>query len=583
MILSFQSRIMLFFSSLFIGVQLLTLVAIYWVCRDNIMQQIGQNLIYAENIFNRQLTEHGNRMAGEARILVADFGFRSAVSDSDPETVTSALENLSYRIHAQRGFYINLQGKIIADTAGRYQQQGFMFPDAIAAAEAQGQSVLFGILDGELCEIVTAPVLAPITIGWVSIAISVNHGLVNSFKQLSALPPDISLLEQSGESLQILTSSLEHPAPEFFRDELFQLPLSAFQRPRRVETADADLLVLIRPLATASAAQTISAVLQIDLAHAMRPYLLLAYAILGLSILALAAILLGGYLLARNIAEPIRALAGASQRMRDGFVDAPLPVMHDDELGRLAETFNLASRMAAEMSALKEQDFQRRELVASVSHDLRTPLTSLHGYLQTMQLHADQVPDPERERYLAIAVRQSEKVGRLAQELFELAKLECQATPLQIESFNLMELVQDVIQKYEMAASKRGVVLQARLDNPLPLISADIALIERVLTNLIDNALRHTPVGGFVRIDCLPSAQRVRVVIKDSGIGIAAEFLPKLFNRESPLSRQARVNGGGLGLLIVAKIVALHGGGMQVQSTLGQGTEFSFDLAVATN
>ena len=582
MSLSFQSRIMLFFSSLFIGVQILTLLAIYWVCRDNIVQQVGQNLIYAENIFNRQLTEHGNRMASEARILVADFGFRSAVSDSDEETVASALENLSYRIHAQRGFYINLQGKIIADTAGRYQQQAFMFPDAIAGAETQGQSVRFGMLDGELCEIVTAPVLAPITIGYVSIALPVNRGLVNSFKQLSALPPDISLLEKSGDTLQILSSSLEHPAPAFFMEAFFRLPISAFQRPKRVETVDADLLVLIRPLAAASADQTISAVLQIDLAQAMRPYALLAYAILGLSILALAAILLGGYLLARNITEPIRALAGASQRIKDGFIDAPLPVKHGDELGRLAETFNLASQMAAEMSDLKEQDLLRRELVASVSHDLRTPLTSLHGYLETMQLHAGQETDTERERYLAIAVRQSEKVGRLAQELFELARLECQAAPLQMESFNLLELVQDVTQKYEMTASKRGVFLQAKLDNQLPLISADIALIERVLTNLIDNALRHTPAGGFVRIECQQNAQRVCMVIKDSGIGIAPEFLPKLFTRESPLSRKARADGGGLGLLIVAKIVVLHGGVIHVQSKLGFGAEFSFDLAVAT-
>ena len=90
-------------------------------------------------------------MAGEARILVADFGFRGAVSDSDPETVASALENLTYRIHAQRGFYINLQGNVIADTAGRYQGQTFMFPGAIAMGDAHSQPVLFGMLDGELC------------------------------------------------------------------------------------------------------------------------------------------------------------------------------------------------------------------------------------------------------------------------------------------------------------------------------------------------------------------------------------------------------------------------------------------------
>jgi len=578
--LSFQSRIVLFFSTLFSVVQILTLCAIYWVCRDNIIQQIGQNLIYAENIFNRQLTDHGDRMAGEARILVADFGFKAAVSDSDQATQLSALENLTYRIHAQIGFYINLQGKIIADTAGRYQERIFMFPDAIAKADEQGQAVMFGLLDGELCELVVVPVLAPLTIGWVAIVIPVDHGLVDSFKNLSAMPPDISLLERSGDHLKILTSSLAEPSVAFFQNEIFRLPISQFQHPRLIESAAGSLLILIRPLAAANAGQTISAVFQINLAQALKPYAILEYVVLGLSIFALLAILFGAYLLARNISQPIRALAGATQRIKDGIFGPPLPVTRDDELGRLAETFNTASQIAVEMSQLKTQDQQRRELVASVSHDLRTPLTSLHGYLETMQLQAGQVPDTDRERYLAIAVRQSEKVGRLAQELFELAKLECQITPPLLETFNIMELIQDVTQKYSMTAKKRGITLQAQLDKPFPAVSADIAMIERVLTNLIDNALRHTPTGGAVQIALQAVAERIQISVTDSGEGIAPEFIAKLFDRESPLRRQSK--DGGLGLLIVAKIIALHGGAIQVQSQPGSKTVFSFDLPVAS-
>lgn len=579
MSLSFQSRIVLFFSTLFIVVQILTLLAIYWVCRANIIEQIAQNLIYAENIFNRQLTDHGDRMAGEARILVADYGFRAAVSDSDQVTQMSALENLIYRIHAQTGFYINLQGKIIADSSGRFQEQMFMFPAAVAKADEQGQSVMFGLLDGELCELVVVPVLAPLTIGWVGIVIPVDHGLVDSFKHLSALPPDISLLVRSGGRLKVLASSMAEPASAFFQTEVFQQPVSAFQHPKLVDSAFGSQLILIRPLAAANAGQAISAVFQIDLTQALKPYAILGYVVLGLSVFGLLAILSGAYLLARNISQPVRALAGASQRIKDGIFDPPLPV-GDDELGRLAETFNMASKIAGEMSELKQQDQQRRELVASVSHDLRTPLTSLHGYLETMQLQAGLVADADRQRYLDIAVRQSEKVGRLAQELFELAKLECRVIPLQLENFNILELVQDVTQKYSMAAKTRGINLHAQLDARLPLVNADIAMIERVLTNLIDNALRHTPPGGSVQIELQVLADRVQIAVIDSGEGIAAEFLAKLFDRDSPLSRQAR--GGGLGLLIVARIIAMHGGTIRVQSTPGIKTLFSFDLAAAS-
>jgi signal transduction histidine kinase len=295
----------------------------------------------------------------------------------------------------------------------------------------------------------------------------------------------------------------------------------------------------------------------------------------------LLATLCGTYYLAKNISQPVRELAGASQRLLEGGFDQPLAVTRRDEWGLLAETFNRAGRIAKEIITLKEQDMLRREMVASVSHDLRTPLTSLHGYLETMQLKANQLPEAERERFLAVAVRQSEKVGRLAQELFDLAKLECQTTPVQLESFNLLDLVLDVTHKYSMAAKQRGLKLHAVLDNEVPLVFADIAMIERVLTNLIDNALRHTPSGGEVIISLSVISDRIRVTITDTGEGIAAEYLPRLFERDSGIIRQHKPDSGGLGLQIVAKIVALHGGNIQVESTLGLGTVFSFDLAVA--
>lgn len=582
MTLSFQSRILLFFSSLFIGIQVLTLIPIYWVCRENIVKQIGQNLLYAENIFNRSLTEHGERMASGTRVLVADFGFRTTISDGDQETISSALENLTYRIRGERGFYIDLQGKIVADTASRQLGQLFMFPDAIKVAEAEGKSVVFGMLDGKLSEISVVPVLAPLPIGWVGVAIAVDQNLLESFQNMSTLPPDISLVELSGGKLQILSSSVINPSMDFFQQRIFSRPLTDFQYPSLVLSSHDAFLVLIRPLAPAKAEQAILAVLQINLATALHPYVILVYAVLGLFIFGLLATLIGAYLLARKIAEPVRALAGATQRIMDGHFDEPLPITRDDELGRLAETFNSAKRIAAEMSDLKQQDQLRRELVASVSHDLRTPLTALHGYLETMQLRANNLPEEERQRFLAVAVRQSEKLGRMAQELFELAKLECEATRIQFENFNILELIQDVAQKYEMAAKVRGIDLQAKLDCEFPPVCADIAMIERVLTNLIDNALRHTPCGGKVNIVLFRKDKRIRISVSDNGEGIAPEYLPKLFERDSPLRhRPAGTNAGGLGLLIVAKMVALHGGAVDVKSTLGAGSEFSFDLAMA--
>ena len=180
-----------------------------------------------------------------------------------------------------------------------------------------------------------------------------------------------------------------------------------------------------------------------------------------------------------------------------------------DEVDRLGVTFDqMAGRIVEQIQELKQQDALRRDLVAQVSHDLRTPLAALHGYLETLIVKEDSLTPEERASYLAIVLRQSEHLTRLVGDLFELAKLEAQEESPQCEPFSLPELVQDVVQKFQLKADEDDVTLAMELDADLPLVSADIALVERVLDNLIDNALTHTPAGVRCGYPCV--ATRVR-------------------------------------------------------------------------
>lgn len=580
MIRSFQARLVLFFSTLFVGVQLVTLAAVYWVSRANVMEQLGQGLAYDERIFHRLLTERGERIADATRILVADFGFRTAAGTGDIETLGSALENLTYRIQGQRGFYIGLDGQIVADTAGRRQGSPFMFPDILAEAEEQGRAVVFGLFDDALYELAVVPVQAPITIGWVGIALVVDQGFIERHERLSPPGLELTLLEPAAPHGWILASSLPPLARARLAGMFTRMDAAEWARPRLVDLGEDSFITLVRRLPGTQAGQPILAVLQTNLAHALQPYAILWYAVLGLLAFGLAATLLGGYLLAGKIAQPVRVLAHATRKLMDGQFDAPLPVIRDDELGRLTETFNRAVQIAAEIGELKEKDRVRRELVANVSHDLRSPLTSLHGYLETMQRQADSLPQEERERFLGVAVRQSEKLGRLAQELFELARLECGEAGFQPEGFCLAELLYDVAQKYELAARGRDVNLGVRAAPELPWVLGDIGLIERVLANLVDNALRHTGAGGEVWIGAEALGKRVEVSVTDNGAGIAPEYLPRLFEWDSPLSRRMGRGSGGLGLILVGRIVRLHGGDIRVESVVGRGTVFRFDVPV---
>ena len=250
-----------------------------------------------------------------------------------------------------------------------------------------------------------------------------------------------------------------------------------------------------------------------------------------------------------------------------------------DEIGRLATAFfQMTERLKAHMGEIRRHDQLRRELVANVSHDLRTPLTSMQNYLETLLRTGDDLPAAERRHYIEVAVRQCHSVTKLAEQLFELAQLECEETLPHAEVFSLAELLQDVGQKFALLAAKKQVRLSVEADPEGLFVHADIGMIERVIANLIDNAIRHTPPAGAISLKAISTPAGIEVRVADTGVGIATEYLPGLFGRDSPLRQTAGRAGGGLGLRIAERILALHGARMAVASESGHGTTFRFAL-----
>jgi len=303
----------------------------------------------------------------------------------------------------------------------------------------------------------------------------------------------------------------------------------------------------------------------------------------GLTVLTLSAGLIAFALITRRLRRLGREVQAFTAGGPDTIEALPANEAHaPDEIGQLRQTFHhMAARIASQVGELKRQDLLRREMVANISHDLRTPLTSLQGYLETLSLKSGQVGEEERTRYLDVALRQSRKVSRLAQELFELAKLECEVTQPVKEPFALADLVNDVLQKFELAARQKGVGLHVDIPDNLPPVMADLGMIERVLTNLLDNALKHTPAGGSVRLELHDAEGQVQVRVADSGAGIPDNLRPQLFERPSPLRDGAGRSSGGLGLLIVKRILSLHNATIRLEAQAGPGAAFSFALPTA--
>ncbi|WP_110948110.1 sensor histidine kinase [Pseudomonas bohemica] len=250
-----------------------------------------------------------------------------------------------------------------------------------------------------------------------------------------------------------------------------------------------------------------------------------------------------------------------------------------DEIAVLDATFKqMQNRLSEQWQTLTRQSQDRRELVANISHDLRTPLASLHGYLEVLSVKDASLSVEERRRYLGIALDQSRKVGGLAQSLLELVRLEHGFVVPVVERFSLTDLVQDIFQKFELSAEAKAVTLMPNFAPSIPGVHADLGLIERVLTNLLDNALRHTPAEGEVKVSLLPKGCFIEVTVSDSGPGIAAELREGLFLR--PFNIGGARRDGGLGLRIVHQILQLHGHRIELMDVPGQGATFRFALPI---
>ncbi len=253
-----------------------------------------------------------------------------------------------------------------------------------------------------------------------------------------------------------------------------------------------------------------------------------------------------------------------------------------DEIDYLGVTFdNMAQRIASQIEQLREKDAQRRQLVAQVSHDLRTPLASMQGYLEILKLRRDRLSREEQEPFLQIALLEGYRLSQLVDELFELAALEAREKQPDPECFPLAELVHDVVQKHMPRADEQSIVLSVGGNPDIPRAFADLAMTERVLDNLIGNAIAYTPENGRVSVRFEAANGRPGVSVRDSGPGIAVADLPHIFEPFYRGEAGGDRRHAGLGLAIARRIMTLQGGDIGAENNADGGAVFSISLPAA--
>ncbi|WP_347839410.1 HAMP domain-containing sensor histidine kinase [uncultured Draconibacterium sp.] len=297
----------------------------------------------------------------------------------------------------------------------------------------------------------------------------------------------------------------------------------------------------------------------------------LLVALLLTSLLGLLAI----WIITRNLNKIINAV----RSFKEGNHSVRIQHNNKGELDNMAETFNtMAQTIEQNIIQLKSVEALRKELIANVSHDLRSPIASIQGFAETILLKDDNIADEERTKYLNIILQNSENLSKLVNDLFELSKLESNAQSIQPEPVQVAELVQDVADKFQLIAKEKNISINTIYSKSLPLVYADIQMTDRVFQNILDNAIKYCNANDVVTIELELQNDGILVKIADTGKGIAEDELPNIFTRYYKGKKTNGANSTGLGLAIVKKILDLHQSSIKVYSQLNKGTRFEFKL-----
>jgi signal transduction histidine kinase len=279
------------------------------------------------------------------------------------------------------------------------------------------------------------------------------------------------------------------------------------------------------------------------------------------------------------LTKNLRVITSTVRRFNEGDLTARIENPDSSDISIFANSFNeMADTITGNIDKMQSVDLLRRELIANVSHDLRTPLAILKGYIETLQMKRDTLSESKKQEYLQITHDNVDKLSKLINQLFEYSKLEAEQVSPVKEPFSITELSHDLIAKFKVLAEQKQIELH--IDNPKEnnIVFADVSLVERALQNLIENAIKYTKPKGKVTLSLHKKGKNVEINITDTGSGIPVNEQPFIFDRYKQVNKRAKKQGSGLGLAIVKKIMELHGTTITVLSKPKEGSTFIFNL-----
>lgn len=272
---------------------------------------------------------------------------------------------------------------------------------------------------------------------------------------------------------------------------------------------------------------------------------------------------------------PIRKIKRAAMDYASGHFEHPLKIRTQDEYKELADTIDYM------VSELKNVDDYQKKFIANISHDFRSPLTSIKGYAEAIM--DGTIPYEAQDRYLSIILFETERLSNLTSNLLDLNRIDSTGMHLDIAEFDINEMIKKTVMSFEGTCTRKRIRMSLEFSEPETIVSADVTRIQQVLYNLVDNAVKFSNQDSEITIKSLEKGSKALISVKDNGIGIPKENIKKVFDRfyKTDASRGKDKKGTGLGLAIVKEIIVAHGENINVVSTEGVGTEFTFTVPIA--